>query len=233
MSLLSKWASVRRTLPLVLGTAALVLVWGRFVIEGRRAVREAQVAVEAGDRAEAVRSYLDALRVYVPGSPYERRALDGLDALAMAARDAGDEAGERHALQAIRTGLLGTRGLFVPHRARLMTVEARLHELGEATGLAPTEPMVAGARLRGEAAAYGAGVLSTLIALVGLATWMSAVALMVRNALHERAHTPATGTDRTVSSSVPASHPARGLGVLVPVLFAAGVALFLIGLRFS
>lgn len=230
MSLLSKWASVRRTLPLVLGTAALVLVWGRFVIEGRRAVREAEVAAEAGDREEAVRSYLDALRAYVPGSPYERRALDGLDQLATAARDAGDEVGERQALQAIRTGLLGTRGVFVPQRARLTVAEARLHQLEAAAGFAPTEPLVPGARLRGQSTAYGSGVLSTLIALVGLATWMGAVALMVRRTLDERGQAP---RERVAVAGGLSSRPAGGLGVLVPVLFAAGVALFLIGLKFT
>jgi hypothetical protein len=218
----------RRLVPLVLGTAALALVWGRFTLEARRAVREAGVAASGGDRAEAVRCYLDALRVYVPGSPYERQALDGLDHLAAEARQAGDPAAEREALDAIRTGLFGTRGVIIPHRARLVAAENRLHQLDAAAGHVPSVELVSQHR---RDPGRPSAVLSTLIALVGLATWVAAVALLVRARLEER---PAPSPSSSPAGSGPAPvQPAAGLRYLVPALFLVGAVLFLAGLRFA
>jgi hypothetical protein len=238
---------LRRWLPLLLGTAALALVWGRFAIEARRAVADAQAAVAAGDRAEAARSYLDALRVYVPGSPYQRRALDGLDRLGAEARQAGDAVGERQALEATRAGLLGTRGIVIPYRARLGAAEARLQELDAAAGVAPPVALLV-PRGRGPGRvgiARGSAMLSTLIALVGLATWIAAVALLVRTGMEDRRRSPegdgtttagaaATGAgERAGAGSPPGEPPASGLRLLVPALFLIGLALFLAGLRFA
>lgn len=219
--------SARRLAPLVLGTAALGLVWGRFALEARRGVHDAGVALASGDHAEAARCYLDALRVYVPGSPYELQALDGLEQLAARARQAADPAAEREALDAIRLGLLGTRGVIIPHRARLVAAENRLHELDRAAGdVSP--PLVPLTPIRRGAGAAGT-VLSTLIALVGLATWMAAVALLVRARLEERG-SPAASSP---AGSAPPDQGRSGVRFLVPALFAVGAILFLAGLRFA
>lgn len=237
MPLLSRWRwswfSTRRLMPLVLGTAALGLVWGRFALESRRAVRDAGAALAAGDRAEAVRGYRDALRVYVPGSPFERQALDGLRGLADEAHRDGDAVIERDALQSIRAGLLGTRSILPPHRDRLAEASARLDAMDAALGSAPPVMLVTPHGHHGPgrlADARGSAVLSTLIALCGLATWLAAVALLVRARIEERPSGPAVpGGDGARAGD--AASPAATLRVLVPVLFAVGVALFLIGLR--
>jgi hypothetical protein len=232
--------SVRRLMPLVLGTAALALVWGRFVVEARRAVGGAEVALAAGDRVEAERCYLDALRAYVPGSPYEQRALDGLARLASEAQDGGDPVAERRALEAMRSGLLGTRGIVIPHRARLAPVEERLQTLdADAGGAAPVAVMGPlgrglGHAVGGRGTGWPSSVLSTLIALIGLATWVAAVALVVRSGLEQgRGPAPAPGAAVSESASARAPGPGRGWRLVVPVLFVVGVALFLIGLGFA
>jgi len=244
----SGWRFLRRWLPLLLGTAALALVWGRFAIEARRAVVAAQAAVAAGDRAEAARSYLDALRVYVPGSPYQRRALDGLERLGVEARQAGDAVAERQALEATRAGLLGARGIVVPYRSRLVAAEARLQELDAAAGFAPPIALL-GARGRDAGrvgTARGSAMLSTLIALVGLAAWIAAVALLVRTGIDDGRRVTDGGGATTAGAAPstapagrsglgapPAEPPMAGLRILVPALFVVGVVLFLVGLRFA
>lgn len=242
MPSLGSGTSVRRLMPLVLGTAALALVWGRFVVEARRGVGGAEVALAAGDRLEAERCYLDALRAYVPGSPYEQRALDGLARLASEAQDGGDPVAERRALEAMRTGLLGTRGIVIPHRARLATVEARLQTLdADAGGVAAvtvTGPHDRGPghALGGRATRWPASVLSALIALIGLATWVAAVALVVRSGIEEGrgpAQAPASAAAVSGAAAPRSTGPGRGLRLVVPVLFVVGVALFLIGLGFA
>jgi hypothetical protein len=245
----SSWFSPRRLLPLVLGTAALGLVWGRFALESHRSVRDARVALAAGDRAQAVRGYRDALRVYVPGSPFEQQALDGLRTMADDAHRQGDALTERDALQAIRAGLLGTRSIVPPHRARLAEASARLEAMDAALGAAPPVALVLPHGHHGQGRlsdARGSAVLSTLIALVGLGTWIAAVALLVGARLQDRQSQDRQFQDRqfqdrqspvardamaqTGSKEPGATSPAGPLRVLVPVLFAVGVALFLIGL---
>jgi hypothetical protein len=246
MPLLSRWRwswfSTRRLMPLLLGTAALGLVWGRFALESHRAVRDARAALAAGDRAEAVRGYRDALRVYVPGSPFEQQALDGLRAIADDAHGHGDLTTERDAWQAIRAGLLGTRSIVPPHRQRLAEASARLEAMDSALGYAPPvallRPTWHGHHGPGRLSdARASAVLSTLIALVGLSTWIAAVALLVRVRIDDRQGGPvAPGREgRSGESSSTkeedAALPTTTLRVLVPVLFGVGVALFLIGLR--
>jgi len=232
-------------MPLLLGTAALGLVWGRFALQSHRAVRDAGVALAAGDRAEAVRGYRDALRVYVPGSPFERQALDGLRGLAADAHRDGDAVTERDAWQAIRAGLLGTRSIVPPYRDRLAEASVHLSAMDSALGDAPPVALVTPHGHHGPGRlsdARGSAVLSTLIALVGLGAWIASVVMLVRANIDERQPGAAQGgkqggaeggTDAVegTSGDPGAILPTRGLRLVVPVLFAIGVALFLIGLK--
>jgi hypothetical protein len=207
--------------PVTLLVAALAVVYGRFLVEGHGAVRAAQIATAHGDRAEAIRCYLDALRAYVPGSPFERQALDGLEGLAVEAARAGDRGGERQALQAIRAGLLGTRSTFVPYRSRLTQAEQRLIALDQALLFPPGEPGFVIDRgstpfLR-RLQPRGPAVLWTLVSLSGFAIWVGAVVALIRRGLQPGV-------------------PSRGgiaARVLLPALFVLGFGLFLTGLRFT
>ena len=55
---------LRPLFSLFLGIAAVAIVYGRFVWQGRQSVLAAEGALAQGDVAEATRSYLDALRAY-------------------------------------------------------------------------------------------------------------------------------------------------------------------------
>lgn len=210
-------------LPLLLGVAALSLVCGRFMWQARRSVDAAQLALHAGDQAEATRFYLDALRAYVPGSPDQRRALDGLQALAVTARAAGDPVSERRAWEAMRAGLLGTRSLYLPSPELFAEANRRLAELDGAAAFPPRGPVVpdpgtVSRRGNGPGRSVrppGPAVASTLVSLMGFALWVGAVVLMIRR-----------GVDR-------AARPGGVGRLMLPVMFLLGVALFLAGLRFS
>jgi hypothetical protein len=213
--------------PVTLLVAALAVVYGRFLVEGRGAVQAARVAAANGDRAEATRCYLDALRAYVPGSPFERQALDGLEALAGDAVRAGDREGERRAFQAIRAGLLGTRSTFVPYRSRLWQAEQRLIALDTVLAFPPADPGIpierGGTPFLGRLHTRGPAVLWTLVSLSGFAIWVGAVVALIRRGLERGAPSPS---------------PSRfDLGllarVLLPALFVLGFGLFLVGLRFA
>lgn len=214
--------------PVLLGAGVIVVLGGRLLVAGHEAIGAAESALARGDRVEAARSYLDALRCYVPGSPFEGRALDGLDALASAAADAGDSEGERRVLEAVRTGLLGARSFFVPGQAHLAKANRRLAELDAAAVFPPVvrPAIVVAPRIRGWGSSGGphtpvAG--PTLIALAGFATWVGAIVLFIRRALRWQVDADA----RAVRASVVLPN------VLVPVLFVVGFTLFLVGLRLA
>lgn len=224
---------MRYLLPLVLGVMAGGLLYGRFLWQGRRSVRAAELALAQGDRLEATRSYLDALRAYVPGSPFERRALDGLQAAAVAARRAGDVPSERRAWEAVRTGLLATRSLYLPYPTRFAEAQSHLAELDATAAFPPRQrpvPDLDMVPMRGNAPGramrpLGPAMASTVLALAGFAIWVGAIVLLIRRGVERRpprAAVKATGTD------------AGPLGALMlPLLFVVGFALFLLGLRFA
>ena len=216
-------------LPLVLGVATLAVVYGRFVVQAHDAVRAARVSARAGDSAEATRYYLDALRAYVPGSPFQRQALDGLAQLAASARAAGDASEERRAWEAMRVGLLSTRSFYTPDRSRFDEANHRLAELDGEARFPPADLENVWARARGlgagrsgglpAGASPGPAVAATLVALIGLAIWVGAIVLLIRR-----------GVERS-----PRRRPAAlsFAELILPALFVLGFALFLVGLRFT
>ena len=112
---------------------ALAIIVVRLLVDARAACRDAEAAEQHGDTATAIRRYLDAGRLYVPGSPYMRKALDRLDAIAVAHVTSGDYATARAAFEAERAAMLGTRSFYTPYAARLPELERRLARLMAAT----------------------------------------------------------------------------------------------------
>jgi hypothetical protein len=197
---------------------ALAVIAIRLLLDGRAAFHAGAAAEQRGETAAAIRHYLDAGRLYVPGSPYTRDALDRLDSIAVLAVTRGDYATARAAFEAERAALLGTRSLFTSHAKRLPDLERKLARL-----LAASE---AGAAMAGfpERAAWHAERLaerpgpktsSLLLALAGLALWVASVVLFFVRGLDAR-----LGLRR-----VPAILAASG--------FALGLALFLVCLRLA
>jgi hypothetical protein len=210
----------RRQLAIVLvgGAAALGIIVVRLLVDARAAVREGAAAELRGDQAQAIRRYLEAGRLYVPGSPYTTTALDRLDKLAVAAVNAGDYPLARTAFEAERAAILGTRSFYVPHGERLPGLEARLARL-----LAASEDPNGGASFE-ERARWHAERLAerprpkaamVLLALLGLVTWVTSSVLFFRHGLNNQ-----LGLRR-----IPA--------VLATSGFLVGLALFLVCLRLA
>ena len=121
-----------------------------------------------------------AARLYAPGNPYSRRAVDKLAAIG---RD--DPPRALAAWRELRSAILATRSFYTPHRALLDEANARIAELMAdaelAAGAQPErEPARAwhAARLAQDEAP---SVAWTLVALVGLGAWIgSALGLFMR-----------------------------------------------------
>lgn len=212
-------------LPLGLAVTALALVYGRFLWQARHAVHAAEAAAVSGAPAgheEAVRLYLDALRSYAPGSPFESRALDGLAKLARTARAEGKREDERRAWEAVRLGLLGTRSLYLPYPGRFAEAERRLAELDASHPVRAVRPM-------------GPRLAATLLALAGFAIWVGATVLLIRRGV--RASRPAPTTAGSNPSGTKPARVATPAAVLLiarlflPAMFVVGFALFVTGLR--
>ena len=116
---------IRRQVVIVLlgVAAALAVIVVRLLVDARSAYRNGAAAEERGEISEAIRYYLDAGRLYVPGSPFTRNALDRLDAIGVAQVTKGDYATARAAFEAERAALLGTRSFYTPYAERLPSLE--------------------------------------------------------------------------------------------------------------
>jgi len=208
--------------PLAIALAGVVLALGvivvRLLVDARAAFRAGAAAELRGDLPAAVRHYLDAGRLYVPGSPYTRDALDRLDTVAVACVTKGDYATARAAFEAERAAMLGTRSFYTPYAKRLPELERRLARL-----LAASEERSAAITFE-ERAAWHAQRLAerprpktsfVLLALAGLVTWVGSGVFFFRRGLDAQ-----LGLRR-----IPAVLAASG--------FAVGLSLFLVCLRLA
>jgi hypothetical protein len=183
----------------------LGLVAGRVVISSYLELRETD-RLEGEARIFALGR---AARLYAPGNPFSRRALDALRAIG--------EAGGPDALaawQEIRSALLATRSFYTPHPARLAEADAHIAE-----AMAAAEPERRGS-LEARRAWHAARLAErhapllgwTLLALLGLAVWLAGAVLFIRRAV---------GADERL-------RPRPALGWAAVVAF--GLILFYIGL---
>lgn len=202
-------------------TAALGVIVVRLLLDSRQACRDGAAAEERGAVAEAIRHYLDAGRLYVPGSPYVRRALDRLDGLGVALVNKGDYPLARSAFESERAALLGTRSVYTPYADRLPVIERRIARLLAAEESATPSGTATSFEDR---VAWHAKRLSerpgpktpmVLLALLGLALWLGCAVLFLRRGLD---------ADLTLRR-VPALLTGTG--------FILGFALFLAGLRLA
>ena len=209
----------RQVLVVLAGLAlAASVIMVRLLVDGRTALRAGATAEQQGETAMAIRHYLDAGRLYVPGSPYTRDALDRLDSIGVAAVTRGDYTTARSAFAAERAAILGTRAIYTPHGKRLPNIERRLARL-----LAAEEAPAGTATFKERAAWHeerlserpGAKTSWFLLALLGLATWVTSAIFFFLRGLDAR-----LGLKR-----VPAALAATG--------FVVGLSLFLVFLRLA
>jgi len=211
----------RRRHILIVTAAVLVaftIVVVRLLVDARSAVQLGAVAEAHGDLTQAIRHYLDAGRLYVPGSPYTRAALDRLDAIGVACVTRGDYDTARSAFEAERAALLGTRSFYTPYARRLPDIERRLARLLAATEANAT-PSTFAARAAWHAQRLaqrsGPKTAFVMLALLGLALWVaSAVAFFVR------------GLDANLALR-------RAPAALAGAGFVLGLCLFLVCLRLA
>jgi hypothetical protein len=209
----------RQVVIVLLGvTAALGVIVVRLLVDARAAYRNGVAAEERGEVSEAIRFYLDAGRLYLPGSPFTRSALDRLDAIGIAQVTKGDYATARAAFEAERAALLGTRSFYTPYAERLPSLDRRLSRL-----LAATEDRASPATFE-ERARWHAERLAerprpkisfVLLALLGLGIWVASAVAFFRK-----------GVDANLAlRRAPAAFTGAG--------FLVGLALFLICLRLA
>jgi len=201
-------------------TLALAVVAVRLVVDARSALHAGEMSEARGDRLEAIRHYQDAVRLYLPASPYVRAALDRLEALVAAAAQAGDGPGVRAALEAERAAILATRSLYVPNGSRLPDIEHRLARLLAATedrSVAPGVSFEARAAWHLERLTRrpGPALPQVLLALAGLGLWVGGAVGFFSKGLDARLRLR------------------RPQAIIASVAFAVGLAMFLVGLRLA
>jgi hypothetical protein len=197
---------------------ALAVIVTRLLIDSRQACRLGAAAQQRGDMTEAIRHYLDAGRLYVPGSPFVRQSLDRLDTIGVALVNKGDYPLARSAFESERAALLGTRSFYTPYADRLPGIERRIARL-----LAAEEGGTASASFEERAAWHAERLMQrpgpktsmVLLALLGLGIWISCTVMFLRKGLN--------------ASLV----LQRGPALLAGAGFLLGLTLFLVGLRLA
>jgi hypothetical protein len=121
-----------------------------------------------------------AARLYAPGNPYSRRAVDKLATIGR-----GDAARALAAWRELRSAILATRSFYTPHRALLDEANSHIADL-----MADAELAAGSEHVRPRARAWHAARLAadespslpwTLLALLGLVGWVGcAVGLLLR-----------------------------------------------------
>ena len=118
----------RRTLAIWGAVVAAVLLlrvlWGGRVECGRAAEE-----IDAGRAYQAVLHYERAIRWYLPGSPYVRRAADELWAMGEAAEAGGDPELALFAFRGLRGAAYATRSFYQPLSGRIAAADERIADL--------------------------------------------------------------------------------------------------------
>jgi hypothetical protein len=203
-----------------IAVVALVILLGlavRVIGSARGELTEARAIDGRGETAQAVSHYRRAARYYAPFSPYPEEALTRLAEIGTEAEEAGDTDLALSAWRSIRAATLGSRSFFIPYEDRLHEADRHIAAL---MARLPPPPIEVRRSVEEREAAHlalleedvGPGALASLVALVGLATWIAAAFLFATRAF--------TGDDKLVPRE------ARTWGGV----FLVGLALFVIGL---
>ncbi len=159
----------------VAGLASLGL---RVVLEGRSALGRGDAALADNRPVDAIAEWEAAARWYLPGAPHVGEAYERLRRFAETHHSAA-------AWYAIRSAARATRGLWQPHAGDLADADR------EITALAAADPerAPAGGPDRAKFAAWHAEQLardprpstgSAVLAVLGIATWLAGMALLIR-----------------------------------------------------
>ncbi|MCL2823761.1 MAG: hypothetical protein FWD57_07205, partial [Polyangiaceae bacterium] len=134
------WA--RRIIPnLLVGlgllTAAGGILTARVLDQGERELKTAQALTKAGDLEQAIVHARQSAMWMVPGAPHVPAAYFELIELAKTAEGRGDTKTALFAWQSVRTSVLSTRWVVVPHKHELLLADASIARLSST--LPPTQ----------------------------------------------------------------------------------------------
>ena len=160
---------LRRVVEAVVLVAILLSIVAARVVWSSRGEWRAAVAAAGGE--DEIVHLGRAARLYAPGNPYSRRAVERLATIGRS-----DPARALAAWRELRSALLATRSFYTPHRALLAEANDRIADL-----MADAEIQSGMQTRRDKARAwhaarlaqdYSASVGWSLLALLGLAAWI-------------------------------------------------------------
>jgi hypothetical protein len=173
----------------VLGIVVCVLLAlaVRVIGSARAELAEAREIDGRGDPALAVSHYRRAARMYAPLSPYPEEALGRLAEIGTEAEEAGDTDLALSAWRSIRGATLGSRSFHIPYENRLHEAD---HHIAALMARLPPPPVDVRRSVEEREAAHlalleadvGPAPLPSLVALLGLATWITAAFLFATRA---------------------------------------------------
>jgi hypothetical protein len=167
--------------------AVLVLLAVRVSSSARSELDEARSLDGRGDRVSSIAHYRRAARMIVPLAPTSEEALTRLATIGTEAEEAGDLDLALSAWRSIRAAILGSRSFYVPFRDRLEEADRHIAHLMAQQPAAPIEASASpeereAAHLALLEAEVGPSPWWSLVALAGLATWVSAAFLFATRA---------------------------------------------------
>lgn len=197
---------------------AIIIV--RLLVDSHAAFHRGQSAEQRGEMQEAIRHYQTAARLYVPLSPYVKRSILRLDAMAVSAIQNTNYTLGRAALEAERAALLGTRSFYLPMASRLPEIERRLSRVLAAVEDPQVDP---GASFEARSQWHlerltkrpGPNGSFVFLALMGLGLWITSAVFFFRKGLNANLHL----------QRIPA--------LVSSATFLVGMVLFLVGLRLA
>jgi hypothetical protein len=195
----------------------LVVIAVRVALSSRAELAQGEELSARGDVEASVAHYRRAARWYVPFGPSNEAALDALERIGHDAETAGDLQLALSAYRSIRAASLGSRSFYVPYADRLHAADEHIASL---MARLPPPPIDAGttederrdAHLALLEAPVGPSPWWSIVALVGLGTWVASAFLFATRAFGD--------DDRLVGRE------ARRWGTL----FLVGLCMFVLGL---
>ena len=173
------------------GVLAVVLVLAiRVVVSSRAELAQAEELSARGDQEASIAHYRRAARWYVPFGPSSEAALDALERIGAEAESRGDTPLALSAYRSIRAASIGSRSFYVPHADRLQAADEHIASLMASL---PPPPVDAGtteaerrsAHLALLEAPVGPSPGWSILALIGLGTWVLAAYLFATRAFGE------------------------------------------------
>ncbi|MBO6934019.1 MAG: hypothetical protein JJ863_03565 [Deltaproteobacteria bacterium] len=175
---------------LAIGGAVVIAIAGRVVVGSAMELERGDEAMAGGDPEGARMHWRRAAAWYAPGNPYCVRALERLEELAVEATEAGAIDDAVLAWRAVRSAIVGARGLTTPHADRLARADDRIATLMLQQEHAPMDSDKSDSELREAYAAQlahppGASPGGAILALFGFALWVVAAFRMSQRAFDD------------------------------------------------